>query len=53
MSADPQARPMKKALRATEVEALLREIQRYLAYVDAFRSSGSRQKPADSGGDKK
>ena len=31
---------MKKALRAAEVEALLREIQRYLAYVDAFRSSG-------------
>ena len=30
---------MKKALRVTEVEALLREIQRYLAYVDAFRST--------------
>jgi hypothetical protein len=32
---------MKKALRATEVEALLREIQRYLAYVEALRTSGS------------
>ena len=31
---------MKKALRASEVEALLREIQRYLACVDAFRSAG-------------
>ena len=30
---------MKKALRAAEVEALLREIQRYLAYVDAFRKT--------------
>ena len=29
---------MKKASRATEVESLLREIQRYLAYVDAFRA---------------
>jgi hypothetical protein len=44
---------MQKALRAAEVEALLREIRRYLAYVDAFRSSDSRQRPADSGGDKK
>jgi hypothetical protein len=31
---------MKKTLRASEVEALLREIQRYLAYVDAFRTAG-------------
>jgi hypothetical protein len=30
---------MKKSLRASEVEALLREIQRYLAYVDAFRTA--------------
>jgi hypothetical protein len=44
---------MKKALRAADVEALIREIQRYLAYVEAFRSSESRQGPADSGGDKK
>ena len=29
---------MKKALRAAEVEALLREIRRYLAYVDAVRA---------------
>ena len=29
---------MNKALRAADVEALIREIRRYLAYVDAFRS---------------
>jgi hypothetical protein len=29
---------MKKALRAADVEALIREIQRYLSYVDAFRA---------------
>jgi hypothetical protein len=34
---------MKKTSRAAEVEALLREIQRYLAYVDAFRTVGSQQ----------
>lgn len=44
---------MKKALRAADVEALIREIQRYLAYVEAFRSQDSRQRPADNGGDKK
>jgi hypothetical protein len=44
---------MKKALRAAEVEALIREIQRYLAYVEAFRSSGSRQRPADDEGAEK
>jgi hypothetical protein len=31
---------MKKALRASEVEALIREIQRYLAYMEAFRKAG-------------
>ncbi len=30
---------MKKAVRATDVEALIREIQRYLAYLDAIRTS--------------
>ena len=29
---------MKKVGRVADVEALIREIQRYLAYVDAFRS---------------
>ena len=29
---------MKKGLRAADVEALIREIQRYLSYVDAFRA---------------
>jgi hypothetical protein len=43
---------MKKALRAAEVEALLREIQRYLAYVDAFRTAESRRPPADREGGK-
>ena len=33
---DPLA--MKKGLRATDVEALIREIQRYLTFVDAFRA---------------
>ena len=36
---------MKRALRTAEVEALLREIQRYLAYVDAFRAK-TPQRPA-------
>ena len=34
---------MKKALRAAEVEALLREIRRYLAYVDAVRTQGAQK----------
>jgi hypothetical protein len=34
---------MKKASRAAEVEALLREIRRYLAYVDAVRTQGPRK----------
>jgi len=33
-------RLMKKTGRVADVEALIREIQRYLAYVDAFRSIG-------------
>ena len=53
MSGAAQARAMKKALRAAEVEALIREIQRYLAYVEAFRSSDSRQRPADDEGAEK
>ena len=40
MSGALQADSMKKALRAAEVEALLREIRRYLAYVDAVRATG-------------
>ncbi len=46
-------RNMQKAVRAAEVEALIREIQRYLAYVEAFRSSDGRKRPADSGGGSK
>jgi hypothetical protein len=37
---------MTKALRAAEVEALLREIRRYLAYVDAVRTQGPRKEDA-------
>jgi hypothetical protein len=36
---------MDKGSRAVAVEALIREIQRYLAYVDAFRSAN---RPTDS-----
>ena len=33
---------MGKGSRAAEVEALIREIQRYLLYVEAFRAGPSR-----------
>ena len=52
MSGVTQTRAMKKPLRASEVEALIREIQRYLAYVDAFRNAGQPeggQKQSDEG----
>jgi hypothetical protein len=39
---------MKKAVRAAEVEALIREIQRYLAYLDAIRTANRR--PRGRGG---
>jgi hypothetical protein len=39
---------MKQALRSADVEALLREIRRYLSYVDAFRS----RPPEPSAGEK-
>ena len=38
---------MKKALRAADVEALIREIQRYLTYVDAFRATDRGRRPAE------
>jgi hypothetical protein len=41
---------MKKGLRAADVEALIREIQRYLSYVDAFRSDKGRPPPAEREG---
>jgi hypothetical protein len=34
---------MKKAVRAADVEALIREIERYLAYLDAIRTSNRPQ----------
>jgi len=30
---------MKRAIRATDVEALIREIQRYLTFLDAIRTT--------------
>jgi hypothetical protein len=39
--------PMKKALRAADVEALIREIQRYLVCVEAFRAAERRQPPTE------
>lgn len=41
---------MKRTRLASDVEALLREIQRYLAVIDATRMSG--RKGGRSGGDK-
>ena len=34
----PKLTFMKQALRAADVEALIREIRRYLTYVEAFRN---------------
>ena len=42
---------MSEGSRAAEVEALIREIQRYLLYVEAFRA-GSPRPPVDKGGQK-
>ena len=42
---------MSEGSRAAEVEALIREIQRYLLYVEAFRATGPRP-PVDKGGQK-
>lgn len=52
MSGGLQGERMKKVLRTADVEALIREIQRYLAYVEAFRSSDRRQPPAEREGGK-
>jgi hypothetical protein len=41
---------MKNGLRAADVEALLREIRRYLACVDAFRSRPPEPKTKDKAG---
>ncbi len=38
MSGVLEAPLMKQALRAADVEALIREIRRYLLYVEAFRN---------------
>jgi hypothetical protein len=39
-------RVMPKAERTAEVEALIREIQRYLSYLDAIRAGKPHQPPA-------
>jgi hypothetical protein len=41
---------MKQALRAADVEALIREIRRYLSYVDAFRSRPPEPPAGEKGG---
>jgi hypothetical protein len=43
---------MTKAARRAEVEALIREIQRYLAYVQAFRDAAGRAPSAGGKGGK-
>ena len=50
MSGRAQGAVMTKALSPHDVEALLREIQRYLAYVEAFRRKERRQPPDAQGG---
>ena len=42
---------MSEGSRAAEVEALIREIQRYLVFVEAFRA-GRPRPPSDKGGKK-
>ena len=42
---------MDRGSRAAELEALIREIQRYLVFVEAFR--GGRPRPASGKGGKK
>jgi len=42
VSAAAHDRRMEKQGRVADVEALIREIQRYLAVVNAFRASGSK-----------
>ena len=50
MSAGAQGAAMTKPPGANDVEALLREIQRYLACVEAFRRKEGRQPPEEQGG---
>ena len=50
MTARAQHRSMMKAARAAGVEALIREIRRYLAYVDGFRSPPPERPTNDKGG---
>ncbi|HET9738584.1 MAG TPA: hypothetical protein VFP78_10750 [Solirubrobacteraceae bacterium] len=44
---------MRKAVRAAEVEALIREIQRYLACLDAIRTSNRPRKGRGGGRSKR
>ena len=43
---------VKKVPMAADVEALLREIHRYLAYVEAFRTADRRPPPTERKGRK-
>jgi len=52
VSAGAQGAAMTKPPGANDVEALLREIQRYLAYVEAFRRDERREPPAEQQGGK-
>lgn len=52
MSTDFEDASTPRRLRARDVAALLREIQRYLVYVEAVRRDGRRQKPAEREGGK-
>ena len=49
MSGALQHLSMKKAVRAADVEALIREIQRYLVYLDAIRTSNRTPKRRGGG----
>ncbi len=50
MSGVLEASAMKQALRAADVEALIREIRRYLSYVDAFRNRPPEPPAGNEGG---
>ena len=49
MSGALQHLSMKKAVRAADVETLIREIQRYLVYLDAIRTSNRTPKRRGGG----
>lgn len=52
MSSDSEDAEVKRRLPARDVEVLLREIARYLAYVESIRHDGRRRPPAERKGRK-